>query len=259
MSGSLSFDRAAEYYDATRTTDPDTLDRIVGLLADRFGETDRILELGVGTGQLALPAADRGIPVIGLDMARAMMAVLVDKASGTPPIPLIQGDATMLPIRTSSIDGAYARWVLHLITNWTDVLVELDRVVRPDGAVAIETGGYTGPYREVHERFMEVLGDVARAPGLSPVDRDRELDAAFERIGWRVDEVFEVTYQRTSSLVEYFAEVPTKRWSWTWRVPDDQLLAAVDEVRAWSAERFGDLDRSLQDEPTTWRVYGRVA
>jgi SAM-dependent methyltransferase len=255
---SVSFDRAASYYDATRNTDADTLARILDILTRRFGGADHVLELGVGTGQLALPAAERGIAVIGLDMSAAMMAVLKEKAGGVSPFPLVQGDATRLPVRTASIDGAYARWVLHLIPNWLDVLHELDRVVRPGGAVAVEPGGYTGAFREVHERFVEILGETAEAPGLSPIDRDRELDRAFDEVGWRVEHVVPVSYRRSGSLAETFAEVPTKRWSWTWRVPDEELRAAVDEVRAWSAERFGDLDRPVPAEPTTWRIYGRA-
>ena len=66
-------------------------------------------------------------------------------------------------------------------------------------------------------------------------------------------------YERTTTLQEVFDEVPSKRWSWTWRVPDDELARATDEVRAWATERFGDLDRPIPSEHVRWRVYRRAA
>ncbi len=90
---SLSFDCAADFYDETRG----------GLL--RGGNFARaidahlepsasVLEVGVGTGLVALPLTDLGHDVIGVDIAPAMLAkarnrigarVVVADASATPP------------------------------------------------------------------------------------------------------------------------------------------------------------------------------
>ena len=66
---SISFDRAAAYYDETRITDPKSLRTIIDLLEARLTGRGPVLEVGVGTGQLALPLARRGVPVIGLDLS----------------------------------------------------------------------------------------------------------------------------------------------------------------------------------------------
>jgi hypothetical protein len=46
------------------------VDPIVGVLAELAGG-GRALELGIGTGRIALPLARRGVPVHGIDMSRA--------------------------------------------------------------------------------------------------------------------------------------------------------------------------------------------
>ncbi len=256
---SVSFDRAAEYYDETRTTDASSLLAILDLLEEEVCSRGPVLELGVGTGQLALPLAERGAQVIGLDLSADMMAVLRSKATRGPGLPLMQADATRVPVRDASLGGAYARWVLHLVPEWMQALGELDRIVVPGGKVAIEPGGFSGPFREIYLRYKQMLGDAVVAVGLSAVDRDEQLDQGFGSLGWVVRREVPVTYDRTVTLREVFEEIPRKRWSWTWRVPDDELVSTTRAVLAWAEDCFGDLDEPLPGEATRWRVYARAS
>jgi SAM-dependent methyltransferase len=255
---SISFDRAAGYYDETRITDPTSLRTIIDLLEARLPGRGPVLEIGVGTGQLALPLARRGVPVTGLDLSAEMLAVLRSKAADEPPMPLIRADATRLPFPSGSIGGAYARWVLHLIPDWIGVLRELDRTVVPGGTVAIEPGGFSGPFRETYLRFLEILGDAVVTVGLTAVDRDEQLDEGFAGVGWVLEDEVPVLYEGSRTLQEVFDDIPAKRWSWTWRVPDEDLARATGEVRSWAQERFGDLRRTIPPEATRWRVYRRA-
>lgn len=82
--GSVSFDRAAEYYDRTRVTDPEALEETLGLLERELGGRGRLLEIGVGTGALAVPLSERGHHVVGVDISPAMLAQLRKKSSTLP-------------------------------------------------------------------------------------------------------------------------------------------------------------------------------
>lgn len=257
MSGSVSFDRAAEYYDETRVTDAATLDTILGLLERTMSSEGPVLEAGVGTGQIALPLAARGTDVTGIDLSAAMMAKLIHKAAGSPPVRLVRGDVTRMPFADGVFAGAYARWVLHLIEDWPAALLDLDRVVGRGGAIAIEPGGMTGVFRDIFFRFLEVLGDVARPIGLDPVDRDVQLDAEMERLGWHLAEIQALEYHETSTLRSFLDRVPDKRYSWTWRVPGEDLAAATTQVREWAEARY-ELDASQPSVATNWRVYRRA-
>jgi SAM-dependent methyltransferase len=256
-SGSISFDRAASYYDTTRIPNDASTQRVVELLAGRLAESGRVLEVGIGTGQVGLPLARAGIDVIGFDISADMMAQLRHKSAGDP-FPLVQADATRIPFADRSFGGAYCRWVLHLVSDWTDVLVEMDRVVSPGGPIAIEPGGMSGVFADVYLRFVDLLGDAVRLPGLDLFDREALLDEAMDGVGRRLKETVPITYDRKMSIAEQLDRIPTKVFAWTWDVPDDDLRAATDQVRIWAAERF-DIDEPVADLPTRWRIYSRVS
>lgn len=74
-------DEIAEIYDqlySNQLGDPDT---IVNFLT-RFAENGKVLELGVGTGRLALPLAERGLDVWGIDSSARIVEQLRAKKGG---------------------------------------------------------------------------------------------------------------------------------------------------------------------------------
>src|SRR5262245_65321844 len=70
--GSVSFERAADVYDRTRLTDPDALATALDVLEGVL-PPGRVLEIGAGTGAIAVPLARRGRRVVGLDVSAAML------------------------------------------------------------------------------------------------------------------------------------------------------------------------------------------
>ena len=145
MAGSLSFDPAAEYYDRTRVTDAASLAPAIDLL-DTVLPDGAVLEIGVGTGALAVPLTARGRPVIGLDLSAAMLAKLREKDPDRT-VPVAAGDATRLPFGSGSFRGAYCRWVLHLIADWHVAVRELCRVVDRGGVQPTRTINLPSPRR----------------------------------------------------------------------------------------------------------------
>ena len=73
---------AARYDELTaEMSGPGVVEPAVGLLAGLAGG-GQALELGIGTGRIALPLARRGIRVEGIDLSRAMVARLRAKPGG---------------------------------------------------------------------------------------------------------------------------------------------------------------------------------
>src|SRR5579884_3560133 len=75
--------RVAARYDESLADmfEPGSVDPVAGLLAGLAGD-GRALELGIGTGRIALPLASRGVPVYGIDMSNAMVARMRAKPGG---------------------------------------------------------------------------------------------------------------------------------------------------------------------------------
>jgi SAM-dependent methyltransferase len=114
--------------------EPSVVDPAVSFLADLVG-TGAALELGVGTGRIALPLSRRGVRVHGIELSPAMVAELQTKP-GADGIGVTIGD-----FATATVSGTFtlAYLVRNTITNVTtqDEQVECFRNV----AAHLEPGG----------------------------------------------------------------------------------------------------------------------
>ena len=136
-------ERVAARYDESESEMFGTaaVEPVVDLLVELAGG-GRALELGIGTGRIALPLAQRGVPVHGIDMSKAMVARLRAKPGGED-VGVTIGDFT-----TTTVDGAFsvAYLVFNTIMNLTtqDAQVACFRNVaahlEPGGCFVIEVG-----------------------------------------------------------------------------------------------------------------------
>jgi ubiquinone/menaquinone biosynthesis C-methylase UbiE len=255
VSGSVSFDRAVEYYDRTRGLSEEASRATTARLAEELAGRGRILEVGVGTGLVALPLAAAGVPMIGLDLSARMLGKLVEKAGGTPPFPLVRADATSLPFADRSVGGAVLRHVLHLVPGWRAVVAELARVIVPGGVVLVTRGDIPPIWRSVTERFIELAGAPSTGSGRETWDPST-LDRAFEEHGARTRTLPPIPERVAQSLGQFLEQMAEGLHSWTWDVDEATRVRAVDEVRRWALERFGSLDPpDARDITIAWRAY----
>jgi SAM-dependent methyltransferase len=258
--GSVAFDRAAEYYDQTRGLSREGMRKTVELLTGQLAGRGAVLEVGVGTGQIALPLHEAGVPVIGLDLARAMMDKLVEKAGGRSLVPLVQADATSMPFSDDAFGAAYLRWVLHLIPEWRTALAEVARVVRGGGVLLAALGACGGPRSEIQQRFAEITGVSLEPPGLTWAGYGM-LDEAMDELGFTPRDLPPFTDVERDGLDTFIEGIANNAYSWTWKVDDPQLFGrAAADVRRWAEQRYGPLHLVPPEEyETVWRAYDAPA
>ncbi len=255
MGKSIRFDRAAEFYDRSRTISEESMARNVALVSGELAERGRVLEIGVGTGLIALPLLEAGLDLVGLDISPPMLGKLVEKAGGRPPFPLVLADATRMPFPDDRFGAAYLRWVLHLVPNWRDLLAEMVRVVRPGSVLLMNLGAYGGDRAAIQERFGELAGISVDPVGLRWGDFD-ELDLAMTALGTVPRDLPALADADDAPLSDFLDGIEENRYSWTWKVDDAIRLRALEELRAWSKDRFGPLDESrAREHATRWRAY----
>jgi SAM-dependent methyltransferase len=109
-------ERVAERYDESlgEMADPAVVEPTVDFLAALAGE-GAALELGIGTGRIALPLATRGVRLYGIDLSQAMVAKLREKP-GAEAIGVTIGD-----FATTKVEGTFslAYLVFNTIMNLT--------------------------------------------------------------------------------------------------------------------------------------------
>jgi SAM-dependent methyltransferase len=205
---------------------PEVVDPAVDFLAELAG-TGRALELGIGTGRIALPLAARGVPVHGIELSKAMAARLRAKPGGDD-IGVAIGDFS-----TTRVAGTFsvAYLVFNTIANLTtqaaqvacfqNVAAHLD----PGGCFVIELG----------------LPNLQRLP---PGETMRVFHAG--ETHWGIDE-YDVASQRLTShhfnLVDGRFELLSMPFRYTWPAELD-LMAQLAGMRlrerwsGWKREPF---------------------
>lgn len=128
-------EQAAQSYDSTDGMfSPEVLQPTVGFLA-RLAGTGRALEFAVGTGRVAVPLAERGVPVVGIELSEPMAAELRKKVGDA--IPVVMGD-----MATTRAEGEFT--LVYLVYNTISNLLSQDEQVEcfRNAARHLAPGGY---------------------------------------------------------------------------------------------------------------------
>lgn len=249
---SISFDRAAGYYDQTRSLPDALMDQLVSRLVEALPREGTCLEIGIGTGRIALPLIQSGIRVVGVDISAEMLRRLREKAGD---VPVAIADATRLPFADRTFHSAIASHVLHLIPAWKAAVDELARVVVPGGIVLASRSGDTGAdwHRAVRRRFFDEAGNPPWPPG---IDRIAQLDDEMRARGAAVRKIDDVRTEGTATISELIDLLEKGIWSACWSLDDETRRRAAAATRAWARQNFDDLDapRPTQ-ESSDWRRY----
>jgi SAM-dependent methyltransferase len=146
--------------------DPAVVDPIVAFLAE-LGRDGNALELGIGTGRIALPLASRGIRVHGIELSEAMVARLRAKP-GAEQIGVTIGD-----FAATTVEGTFS--VVYLVANTIMNLTTQDEQVAcfQNVAAHLEPGGCF---------VVEVL--VPRLQRLPPGETFQPFDVSPTHLGF---------------------------------------------------------------------------
>jgi SAM-dependent methyltransferase len=227
-------ERAAAVYDehAADMFDPAVVDPVVDLL-ERLAEQGRALEFAIGTGRIALPLAERGVPVAGIDNSEAMVARLRAKPGGKD-LEVAIGD-----FATTRVAGEFS--LVYLVFNTIGNLVTQDAQVAcfENAAAHLRSGG----------RFVIETG-VPNLQRLPPGQTIIPFRADPEGIGF---DVYDVVTQRFSSQHYHFSEDGVQTFPvelrYVWPSELDLMariagLTLENRWAGWKSEPFTSLSRS---------------
>ncbi|KAB8329914.1 methyltransferase domain-containing protein [Scytonema tolypothrichoides VB-61278] len=125
----------AELYDSKHSFVSELAANLVELLSPKPGEC--ILDLGCGTGHLTDKIASLGSEVIGIDSSVTMIE---QARKNYPQLDFDVVDARKLAY-TEKFDGIFSNAVLHWIKEAEEVVVGINRALKPGGRFVAEFGG----------------------------------------------------------------------------------------------------------------------
>ena len=227
----MCFDRAADVYDATRRA---ARPEVIEALAEELSDCSSVLELGVGTGRLAVPLMERGFQVVGVDLSRKMLDVGRTKGLER----LVMGNVCQLPFRRRSVDAVLAVHVLHLIDRLRDVLLEASATARKKLVSLMDR--YEPPDQSMSWAYAQGLrkrGALSARRWVQP-----ELGIAMLVPPRRFETL--VRYEEQEKADAALAALESRMWAVTWDVPDDVHRAVVEEL----ARRFAGKTAALTYE-----------
>lgn len=257
-SGSIAFDPAAEYYDRTRALTPATQRKVVQMLRVELEVSQPCLEVGIGTGRMALPLQAAGIRMAGIDLSRPMLHRLVANAGGASPIPIAVADGTRLPFAESSFGAVLVCHVLHLIPEWRRAVAEMVRVLRPDALILVDMGGDPDGWpSQLARHFYDAAGSSTWRPGL----RDpAQLDEVLAEEGFELRLLPVISELRTRTVAQRIDSLEEGLFAGCWSLSEETRRRAAAATRRWAAQEMGAIDRPRRvRHDVGWRAYRRPA
>lgn len=222
----LDYDRAAEFYDESRTASPSLIHAMLDALGPANGRS--LVEVGCGTGNYAAAFAKAGFRVFGFDLSEGMLRRAVGKLGGR----FGKALARQLPLADGSADIVVTVNVFHHLPFPLAAFREFRRVTRDCTLHHLTT---KEPYLAHWAHHYFPLLQYER-PGEHPETMD--LIRLAQRAGFTDVQDIRFDYGDTTD-----ASLMALRHAPPWRLLDSQVRAGISCFRRLSTEeeRLGTL------------------
>lgn len=249
----FTFDRrVSEEYDRLRGHPADVSRQIGESIAKLAGANARVLELGVGTGRIALPVVGAGCSVVGVDLSPDMLGHLQERSANlNGALSLVRADISRLPLAPKSFDAVTAVHILHLVPEWRAALADAVAALRPNGCMILGRD-WTDPISmggQIQDQFrrvvVEIMGPQLKAPtaGSAIAAAINEFGAVTERLG--MDDVIAaewIVQERPSDII---TAIRTRAHAESWVLTDQFIEPVVARIETFAKAQWPDLNRTF--------------
>lgn len=231
--------------------DAEAYERFMGrwsrLVAPRFvdfaglPDRGRVLDVGSGTGSLALEVAERNdrARVLGIDPSKEYVAYATSRNPFLDRVSFEVGDAQKLRFADATFDAALALLVFNFLPDPKKALRELRRVTKPGGKISAAVWDY-GDGMRMLRAFWDAAVRVDRAADRldekhMPLCREGKLSTLWEQGGLENvrEQAIEIT-MRFESLADYWDPFLLRQGpagEYVGRLDPDRLQALRSEVK----------------------------
>jgi ubiquinone/menaquinone biosynthesis C-methylase UbiE len=274
----VDFSANARVYDDRHGAllDDDLARRLVAAAALPPG--GRVLDVGAGTGRVAISLAALGCRIVALDPSASMLQQLREKGGSeqqdppyTAPVGRVLSDpahvspvvgvGSALPFRDRTFDGVVLARLLYLLSDWRDTLDEAVRVLRPGGCLLHEwgNGDPDEEWVQIREQARALFERAGLANPFHPGARDESrVDQWLLDRGMTRACALRAESSMRTTMGKFLERVETGECTYTWSVPKEVQRVCLPALRAWAAGRF-DLDREVPvPRDLKWTIFRKV-
>jgi len=255
VSRRVDFSANAKIYDRRHgATIPDQLAQTV---ASCLRPVATIIDIGAGTGRVAVVLARRGFQVIAVDPAVPMLQTMQRKSGEASVLP-VAAEGAHLPFRRNSADAVVLARLLYLVADWRGLLREAKEVLRQGGILFHEWGnGDAGEaWVQVREKARSLFQEAGVETPFHPGARSEvEVDSCLRDLGFHRREQFDAGAGPAITLADFLNRMQSGEFSWLWNVPAEVQDFCLPKLRRWCESKFDLYRPAPMPAELRWVVY----
>lgn len=250
LNKSIVFDRAVDYYDDTRGFPADVDRQLAQFMAEKGALTQQhtLIDVGTGTGRIALPLGEHVQRVIGLDLSRLMLERLQAKQVNFQGIVFaVQADVMEIPLSANSADRILATHILHLVPQPERILSEAARILKTDG-VLLHSWNYSD--RSGFAPLWDAWNTVIQSNNQPRENRYQMARNLPMKLGWRLQTQHEFYYESVSTPRQVVEMMQGRYMSSMWELADDVWQRGVAAVQDALKREYAEPDAPITAKNT---------
>lgn len=242
------YDFIAPHYDETRTLPPDVsmqiTDAIIALSS--LPRDACILELGIGTGRIALPFIRRGYRYTGVDASASMLDVLRRKLQTGETVTIHQADASTLEFLVDDqFDLALASCALHYLKDIHRALDEIVCVLKRDRGVFVHCRNEMPPHQQAFDQLWQMTlskYDDSFAVSTDYSMKDSLIISALRQRANIVEQQLASSWHVEHTVGLLYEAYARRSYPSCWRVSDDLFQKALADLASSCERDYGGFD-----------------
>jgi SAM-dependent methyltransferase len=221
----------------------------------------RILDIGAGTGRVAVPLAGLGCEVVALEPATGMVKELRSKA-GAANVRVIRGEGAQLPFSPARFDIIVIARVLYLTSAWREMLREACRVLASGGRVLHEWGNGESDeeWVQIREKARTLFEQAGiEAPFHRGVRSESEVHDWLTTLGFTRAAMLSIGPGPSLTLAEFLRRLVDGELSYIWNVPKNVQEKCLPRLQSWAGQTFNLEQPISMPRELRWGVYRKDA
>jgi len=215
------------------------------------------LDIGAGTGRVAIAFATLGYKPVALEPALPMLNELRSKAPDST-MHAVAGEAERLPFSVHSFDGVILARVLYLMYDWQAVLREANAILKPGGCLFHEWGNGESDeeWVQIRERLRTLFEEAGVKSPFHPGARsESEVDDFLVKLGLRRASELRTGPGPSTTLRKFVEKIVTGEFSYIWNVPKAAQESCLPRLQDWADNTF-DLEQCVPTpRQLRWTIY----